>query len=120
LNIQPTSINIKKDSSPKSTYWTYKISAGNDIDLETYLEKLLSIFEPKIGVIKKLKDELNLETNLQFVINIDINPKSSIPYFGLSKRTINFLGRTETQVDFDLYKADPFRLLDKTTEERID
>lgn len=111
LGIEPTSVRIKKDPVPKSTSWKYKIEAGNDIDLEIHLEKLIDIFEPKIEVINRLKRELNLKTRLQFVIHIDINPAASTPYFGLNKRTIDFLNKTQTEVDFDLYKADTIGLL---------
>jgi hypothetical protein len=93
---------IKKDPVPKSTSWKYRIDAGSDIDLEIHLEKLIGIFENKIDEIILLKEKLKLETRLQFVIDIDINPDSSTPYFGLNKRTIDFLGRTKTEVDFDL------------------
>jgi hypothetical protein len=50
------------------------------------------------------------------VIDIDINPEASTPYFGLNKKTINFLNKTNTEVDFDLYKADTTGLLDKLNE----
>ncbi|TPG38182.1 DUF4279 domain-containing protein [Flavobacterium pectinovorum] len=110
LNIEPTSVMIKKEPVPKSTAWIYKI------DLETFLKKLIDIFEPKIEIIKNLKDKLNLSTTIQFVIDIDINPDSSTPYFGLNKRTIDFLAKTETTVDFDLYKADPIGILEKQNE----
>ncbi len=106
LNIEPSSVMIKKEPVPKSTAWIYQIDAGNEIDLENFLEKLIDIFEPKAEIINDLKDKLNLTTRLQFVITIDINPDSSTPYFGLNKRTIDFLSKTETEVDFDLYKAD--------------
>ncbi|TNE36270.1 DUF4279 domain-containing protein [bacterium] len=111
LGIEPTSLMIKKETSPKSTAWMYKIEVGKEIDLETPLEKLIDIFEPKIEVINQLKRDLNLETRLQFVIYIDINPDASTPYFGLNKRTIDFLCKTDSEVDFDLYKADTIRLL---------
>jgi hypothetical protein len=111
LNIQPTSLMIKKEPVPKSTAWKYQIDAGNEIDLESFLEKLINIFEPKIEIINRLKDKFNLSTRIQFVIDIDINPDSSTPYFGLNKRVINFLSKTETEVDFDLYKADTIGLL---------
>lgn len=104
LNIEPTSVMTKKEPVPKSTAWIYKIDAGNEIDLETFLEKLIDIFEPKIEIINNLKDRLNLTTRIQFVIDIDINPDSSTPYFGLNKRTIDFLAKTESKVDFDLSK----------------
>lgn len=112
LGIEPTSVMIKKDPVPKSTSWMYKIEAGNEIDLEIHLKKLIDIFEPKIGVINRLKRDLKLETRIQFVIDIDINPDASTPYFGLNKRTIGFLSKTDTEVDFDLYKVDTIGLLD--------
>ena len=106
LEIEPTSIKIKKDTVRKSTSWSYRIDAGQEIDLETPLDKLVTLFESKIEEINRLKKELGLTTRLQFVIDIDINPEASTPYFGLNKRTINFLSKTETEVDFDVYKAD--------------
>jgi hypothetical protein len=106
LDILPTSLRIKKEPVPKFTDWTYKIIAGQDIDLVQYLEKLIDIFEPKIDIIKKLKLDYNLDTKIQFVIDIDINPESSTPYFGLNKRAINFLYKTNSEIDYDLYKSD--------------
>lgn len=106
LNIEPSSLMIKKEPAPKSTSWMYKINAGSEINLVIFLEKLIDILEPKIEIINQLKEKFNLTTRLQFVIDIDINLDSSTPYFGLNKRTINFLSKTGTEVDFDLYKVD--------------
>ena len=117
LKIRPTSVMIKKDPTPKFTSWKYKIDAGSSIDLETYLEKLIAILEPKIEDIIKLKNEFKLETSLQFVIDVDINPDTSTPYIGLNKRAIDFLGRTGTEVHFDLYKADTIGLLTRHNQE---
>lgn len=111
LNIEPTSVMVKKEPVPKSTVWKYQIDAGNEIDLEIYLAKLIDIFEPKIGIINRLKENLNLTTRIQFVIDIDINPESSTPSLGINKRAIDFLSKTGTEVDFDLYKADTIGLL---------
>lgn len=96
LNIQPTSIKIKKEPIPKSTSWNFQVNVDEEIDLETPLQKLIDTFEPKIKEINSLKEKYKLETRLQFVIDIDINPESSTPFFGLNKRTINFLNQTET------------------------
>lgn len=106
LGIEPTRLMIKKDPVPKSTSWSYRIEVGQEIDLETPLEKLVTLFEDKAEEINRLKKELGLTTRLQFVIDIDINPEASTPYFGLNKRTIDFLSKTGTEVDFDVYKAD--------------
>ncbi|WP_299137155.1 DUF4279 domain-containing protein [uncultured Tenacibaculum sp.] len=113
LNIEPTSVMIKKEPVPKSTSWEYRIDAGNEIDLVTYLEKLIDIFESKIEIINGLKSKYDLATRIQFVIDIDINPESSTPYFGLNKRMIDFLAKTGTEVDFDLYKSDTIGILSK-------
>lgn len=116
LNIQPTSVMTKKEPVPKSTVWEYRIDAGNEIDLVTYLEKLIDTFEPKIEIINGIKEKYDLTTRIQFVIDIDINPEASTPYFGLNKRAIVFLAKTESEVDFDLYKSDTIRILEKTNE----
>ncbi len=113
LNIQPTSVTLKKTPVPKSTSWKYRINAGNKIDLETYLEKLVELFEPKIKIINSLKKQCHLTTRIQLVVDIDISPNSSTPYFRLNKRVINFLYKTETEIDFDLYKVDTNGILEK-------
>jgi len=110
LNIEPTSVNHKKDPIPKRTSWKFKIEVGKDPDLATPTEKLINIFEPKIDTIIRLKKEYNLSTRLQYVMDIDINPESSAPYFPMNKRIISFLYKTNTDVDFDIYKADTIGL----------
>ena len=77
LGIEPTSLMIKKDPVPKSTSWKFRIEVGQEIDLESPLEKLVTLFEKKIEQINRLKKELGLNTRLQFVIDIDINPEAS-------------------------------------------
>ena len=111
LGIQPTSIMIKQNPIPKSTSWDFEIQVGNELDLETPLEKLITIFEPHIEEINQLKSELNLESRIQFVIDIDINPEASTPCLGLNKRTIDFLWKTQSEVEYDIYKADTIGLL---------
>lgn len=111
LKIKPTSVMIKSNPVPKSTAWMYQVTAGQEINLEKYIEKLLDVFEPKIESINKLKGTLDLQTHLQFVIDIDINPDASTPFFDLNKRTIHFLSKTDTEVSFDLYKSDTMNLL---------
>jgi hypothetical protein len=113
LNLEPTSISVKKDPVPKSTSWMYRIEVVNGVDLETSLDRILDVFESKIATINRLKQELQVDTWLQFVIYIDIEPDSSTPYFGLNRRAVEFLSQTNTRVDFDLYKSDTIGLLNK-------
>lgn len=63
------------------------------------------MLEPKTEIINRLKNQFDLTTRIQFVIDIDVNPESSTPYFGLNKKVIDFLAKTGTEVDFDLYKT---------------
>ncbi len=105
LRIQPTSVKVKNSPIPKSTTWSYQIEMGSVIDFETYIHDLLNIFESRIERINQLKNELQLTTILQFVIEIDTNPNISTPYFGLNQRATNFLCQTATDVDYDLYKV---------------
>ncbi|MFI2741268.1 DUF4279 domain-containing protein [Zhouia sp. PK063] len=60
LNIEPTSVMIKNEPVPKSTTWKYQIDAGNEIDLEKYLQELIDIFEPKMEIINRLKNKYDL------------------------------------------------------------
>ena len=64
-----------------------------------------------MDIINEIKGKYDLTTRIQFVIDIDINPESSTPYFGLNKRTVEFLAKTGTEVDFDPYKSDTIGLL---------
>lgn len=111
LNIEPTTIRLKKNPVPNSTSWILRINIGNEIDIVTPTESIVNLLEPKIGEIVKLKKALNLETRLQYVIDIDINPESSTPYFPLNNRIIEFLYLTETEVDFDIYKVDTIGII---------
>ena len=113
LGIEPTSVRLKKDPIPKKTSWYYKIDAGKKIDLRDEIEKLVNLFKSKIDIIVKLKSELNLRTRLQFVLYVDIDPQASTPCFPLGEKTIDFLGKTQSIVDFDLYKSDKIGLLNK-------
>ena len=55
LKIEPTSVKIKKDPVPKFTSWDFRVHAGNEVDLETYLATLIDVFEPKIEEIVRIK-----------------------------------------------------------------
>ena len=113
LHLMPTSVRIKQEPIPVSTSWNYRVDAGNEVDLVTFINKLIDVFDPKIEEILHIKKELNLKTVLQFVIYIDIDPETSTPFFGFNDRVIHFLAQTRTEVDFDIYKADRLGLLEE-------
>lgn len=113
LAIVPTLTRIKKDPVPKKTSWQYKIEAGNDPDVLSALTKLIDLFEPKLNTIIELKKKFNLKSRLQFVLDIDIDPNATTPYFPFDARTIGFLYKTSSTVDFDIYKSDTLGLINE-------
>ena len=111
LGIKPTSFKEKQNPIPKFTSWEYRIEIGSNINITEYLEGLINLLEPKIENINKIKKVHSLSSRLQFVIDIDIDPNTSTPHFSLNKRSLEFLCRTKTIVDYDLYKCDTLGLL---------
>lgn len=57
-------------------------------------------------VVNKLKQELHLDSVLQIVLDIDTNPEQSTPSLGHDLETINFLYKTQTKTDIDIYRFD--------------
>lgn len=66
-----------------------------------------SLMTKKAPVPKSMSWKHRIDTGNK----IDINPEGSTPYFGFNKRTIDFLSKTESEVDFNLYKSVTIRLL---------
>lgn len=106
LGIEPTKVMIKGNPIPKSTSWKFEIKGGNDIFVEKIAKKLIQVFEPKIDIINTIKEKYNLTTRLEHVIHVDVNPNASTPIIGIDIEMLDFLHRTNTKVDYDIYKAD--------------
>ena len=106
LGLNPTTVKHKKDPVPVRTSWKLQVTSGSSPNFKTSLEELIATLTPLIEEINTLKSELSLETKLMFVMDIDIDPDASMPYFALNHKSIQFLYQTGTSVDFDLYKAD--------------
>lgn len=112
MELTPTKVRMKGNPFPKNSLWKFKIELGKKIDFETPLREFVKILKSKTSIINALKKEYSLQTRFQFVIDIDIDPDASTPYFGLNKEIISFLSETNTEVDFDLYKVDSTGILD--------
>ncbi len=102
----PTKVLVQGDPFPVCSRWMYQVDAGDDPLMEPYLNQILDLFEDKVEMIVHLKQEWGLNTELMFVLDIDIDPDASTPAFPLDSRVIRFLAATGTEVDFDLYKVD--------------
>ena len=113
LNLEPTRAKSKGSPIPKKSYWSFHIDAKHQEDLRDEIDELVDLFMPKCDAIISIKKKVNAKTRLVFVLDVDINPKESTPCFTLSERTIEFLARTKSMVDFDLYKVDSIGVFDK-------
>ena len=106
LELQPTSIKRKADPIPKKASWKLQRTVGASPNLKTASKEIIGLLQPKVEIIKSLRKTYNLNAHLIFKIDIDVHPEVSTPYFPLDVETINFLHRTMTEVDFDIYKVD--------------
>jgi hypothetical protein len=62
--------------------------------------------ENKIDTINGLKKEFGLESVLEMVLYVDTNPNETTPTIGHDFNTIDFLYKTRTKTDVDIYKFD--------------
>jgi hypothetical protein len=67
------------------------------------LEEIIDKLSEKVEVINELKSELNLDSILEVVLDVDANPNESTPSLGFSQKVIRFLYQTNTIVDVDIY-----------------
>ena len=75
---------------------------GRDLPSDVIVEKL----KGKEAIINKIKEEQGLSTRLQYVIYVDINKEKSTPYLGFDEKIIEFLYKTNSETDFDIYRVD--------------
>lgn len=70
------------------------------------MEEVIDKFGDKVEIINKLKDKYQLTSVLEIVMYIDVNPVESTPALGHELKTIEFLYRTQTVTDVDIYRYD--------------
>jgi hypothetical protein len=68
------------------------------------VDEIISRLNDKIDIINQLKDEFQLDSVIEIVLYIDTNPYQSTPAIGHDLNTIEFLYRTKTKTDIDIYR----------------
>ena len=110
LNIEPTESwqkgNVGKyNPSLKNSAWILSTEIGKEyIDIEKLINEVLSKLDNKIDIINELKNEFDLISVLEIVLDIDTNPKETTPALCHDLKTIEFLFRTNTTIDVDIYR----------------
>ena len=109
IGIMPTETWRKGDKgkyNPKLEYsgWQLTTEKGQEpLLLDTLVDEIVNKLYDSIDIINELKNELHLESVLEIVMYIDTNPETSTPALGHDLKTIEFLYRTRTTTDVDIY-----------------
>jgi hypothetical protein len=81
------------------------VSTGNEIlDIDKLVVEVINKLTHKISEIVMLKDKFHLETFLEVVMYIDTNDEQSTPMLGYDLSVIEFLYKTGTRTDMDIYR----------------
>lgn len=91
----------------KNTYIYFALKGG---DIYDHVLNLTNTLFPKIDEINKLKEKYDLHSVLQFALEIDFNEEFNTPALGLDEKTIEFLYKTKTVVDVDIYRDDSTKM----------
>jgi hypothetical protein len=110
IGIKPTEIWRKGDKGkhhPSIEYsgWQLSSEKGQEkIEIDILVDQVVSMLYDKMEIINELKVRFNLESVLEVVMDVDINAKTSLPALGHNSKTIEFLFKTKTTTDIEIYR----------------
>jgi Domain of unknown function (DUF4279) len=85
----------------------WKLSTEKGIEylmVDKLVDEVIGKLLDKIEIINELKNQYNLHSVLEIVLYIDTNESQSTPALGHDLKTIEFLYRTQTETDVDMYR----------------
>jgi len=88
-------------------YSCWKLSSQKGkkyIMIDSLVDEVVGLLFDKIEIINELKNKFELDSVLEIVMYIDINEEQSTPALGHDLKTIEFLHRTQTRTDVDIYR----------------
>lgn len=89
-----------KNYTRKHTCWEINTGYEESLDINTQLNKILSLLSSKTDDLIRLKKSFNLDYCIEIVINIENDIK---PTMYLSKEVIEFAYMVGAEIDFDVY-----------------
>lgn len=110
LGIEPTTTWQKGDKGRynpqlKFSSWQLETEQGKEsLWIDQLVTEVIAKLEDKAETIRQLKQEFGLESVLAIVLYVDVNENESTPALGHDLRTIDFLYRTQTRTDVDIYR----------------
>lgn len=110
LGIKPTDSWRKGDkgfykSAVEFAMWRLSTDKGKEyIQIDNLVDEIVSQLYDKIEIINDLKKQFKLDSVLEIVLYIDTNEDNSTPALGHDLKTIEFLYKTSTTTDIDIYR----------------
>ena len=111
LGIEPTEAWKKGDKHRNGFHyrrfsrWYWASTRGQEpIWIDKLVDEVIDKFQDKVDVINDIKQRFKLESTLQIILYIDTNQNYSTPALGHDLRTIDFLYRTQSTTDVDIYR----------------
>jgi len=91
----------------KFSSWQLSSEKGKEyFDIDQLVDEVISQLTDKVDTIIQLKSEFKLQSILGIVLWIDTNQDQSTPAIGHDLKTIEFLYKTQTETDIDIYRFD--------------
>ncbi len=110
IGIKPTEKWRKGDQGKykkNKEYSCWKLTSTKDkeyIFIDKLVDEIVNKLFEKIEIIVQLKKQYNLSSTLEIVLYVDINEDQSTPALGHNLKTIEFLYKTQTETDIDIYR----------------
>jgi hypothetical protein len=110
LGITPSDSRRKGDKgfykpAVEFAWWRLSTGIGKEyLQIDNLVDEIVSKLYDKIEIINDLKRQFQLNSVLEIVLYIDTNEDNSAPALGHDLRTIEFLYRTGTTTDVDIYR----------------
>ncbi len=84
--------------------WEWRAEKIDNLFVNKLVEEVVNRLFEKIDLINELKKEFQLSSILEVVLYIDANEEISTPVIGHDLKTIEFLYKTNTETDVDIYR----------------
>lgn len=110
LEIVPTEVWKKGDAGryrKELDFSCWKLCSKKNIDqlfVADLVNEVVGQLFDKIDAINELKQQYGLQSILEVVLYVNTNEDESTPSLGFDSKTIEFLYRTNTEVDVDIYR----------------
>lgn len=119
IGIEPTESWQKGDKgkyNPSMSFASWKLSTAKGMEpilMDNLVLEIVDRLYDKVEVINQIKKEFELNSILEIVMDVDINEEQSTPALGHDLKVIEFLYKTQTRTDVDIYRYNSAQTISK-------